>query len=219
MKIKKGKRHDIYDWRTEDDWIYQGKNPHKPYNKIYDYMYLAGLSIHQMRICQPYGDDQRRGLWLYHVIEPETWSKVVQRVSGANSGSMYIQRTGNINGYRKISKPTGHTWQSFCELILQSMPPKSKEHYETMIGKYVQQWRGRVYTEGIPDEADIMIEKKKDVPSWRKICKCLLRNDFWLRGLDYSQQRSEAYKKIIEMFDRKNKIDTNQITIGEETDG
>ena len=25
------------------------------------------------------GDDQRRGLWLFHVIEPETWARVVAR--------------------------------------------------------------------------------------------------------------------------------------------
>lgn len=201
----------IYDWSTEDDWIYQGKNPDKPYNKIYDCMYLAGLSIHQMRICQPYGDDQRRGLWLFHVIEPETWARVVQRVNGANSGAMYIQRTGNINGYRKISKPDGHTWKSFCNLILNSMPPKSFVHYDNMIKKYVSQWETRGYENGIPDEADLMVEKKKDVPSWRKICKCLLRNDFWLRGLEYNQQKSEAYERIIKMFKARD-ANINQLT-------
>jgi len=47
----------------------------------------AGLTVHQMRICQPYGDDQRRGLWLFHLIEPQTWSRVVARVNGANGGA------------------------------------------------------------------------------------------------------------------------------------
>ena len=53
-------------------------------------MHKAGLTIHQQRICQPYGDDQRRGLWLFHLIEPITWAKVVARVNGANSGALYI---------------------------------------------------------------------------------------------------------------------------------
>ncbi len=78
----------IYDWKTEDDWIYQGKNRDLPYNTLYDYMYKAGLPLSLMRICQPYGDDQRRGLWLFHLIEPETWGKIVARVNGANSGAM-----------------------------------------------------------------------------------------------------------------------------------
>ena len=47
------------------------------YNKIYDLMHMAGVGIHQMRLCQPYGDDQRKGLWLFKMLEPETWSKVV----------------------------------------------------------------------------------------------------------------------------------------------
>ena len=59
----------IYDWRTEDLWTFHGRTG-LPHNPLYDLMYKAGLSIHQMRICQPYGDDQRRGLAMWHVIEP-----------------------------------------------------------------------------------------------------------------------------------------------------
>ena len=51
----------IYDWRTEDIWTATGRNGWD-YNRIYDLMHMAGVSIHQMRLCQPYGDDQRRGL-------------------------------------------------------------------------------------------------------------------------------------------------------------
>ena len=74
-------------------------------------MHKAGLSISQQRICQPYGDDQRRGLWLFHIIEPETWAKVVTRVNGANSGALYVNESGAINGYNKITLPKGHTWE------------------------------------------------------------------------------------------------------------
>lgn len=90
----------IYDWRTEDIWTFHARYPALPHNPLYDVMYRAGLTVHQMRICQPYGDDQRRGLWLFHLIEPETWARVVARVNGANSGALYIQDTGNVTGYR-----------------------------------------------------------------------------------------------------------------------
>ena len=43
-----------------------------------------------MRLCQPYGDDQRKGLWLFKMLEPETWSRVVGRVQGANFGNRYV---------------------------------------------------------------------------------------------------------------------------------
>jgi predicted phosphoadenosine phosphosulfate sulfurtransferase len=63
----------IYDWKTEDIWKYHIKYPGKPYNRIYHKMHMAGVKLSQQRLCQPFGDDQRRGLWLYHILEPQTW--------------------------------------------------------------------------------------------------------------------------------------------------
>ena len=126
----------VYDWSTQDIWVYHAKFPARGHNRLYDLMHKAGLSIHQQRICQPYGDDQRRGLWLYQLIEPKTWGKVVARVNGANSGSLYVRESGNITGYGKISLPSGHTWRSFAELLLSTMPPKSSKHFVAKIDVY-----------------------------------------------------------------------------------
>lgn len=183
----------IYDWRTEDIWRYKAKYPNKNYNPVYDMMHKAGLSIHQMRLCQPYGDDQKRGLWLYHILEPETWYKVVSRVSGANSGALYIQETGNITGYNRIDKPDGHTWKSFCNLLLKTMPRYTREHYIDKFRTHLEGWAKRGYNEGIPDEAPKVLENKKWVPSWRRLCKVLLRNDWWCKGLGLTQPKSQAY--------------------------
>ncbi len=193
----------IYDWKTEDIWTYHGRENQPCYNQLYDRMHLAGLSVHQMRICQPYGDDQRRGLWLYHLIEPESWARVVARVNGANSGSLYVQEWGNVNGYRRITKPEGHTWESFAKLLVNSMPPQTKEHYENKIYKFVEWWESRGYSHGIPDEADHALEVKKLAPSWRRICKSLLRNDFWCKGLSFTQTKSDAYKRYLEIVKAK----------------
>lgn len=205
----------IYDWKTEDDWVYQGKNKDKPYNELYDYMHLAGLTISQMRICQPYGDDQRRGLWLFHLIEPKTWAKIVTRVNGANGGALYINETGNINGYNKIKKPNGHTWKSFATMLINSMPPKTQEHYKNKIFKYIKWWEARGYEKGIPDEADYQMEQKKEVPSWRRICKSLLRNDYWCKGLSFSQQKSTAYERYLQKMKQKRQDEQfDQIVLG-----
>jgi predicted phosphoadenosine phosphosulfate sulfurtransferase len=193
----------VYDWRTEDIWIYHAKNPGKSHNHLYDYMHKAGLSIHQQRICQPYGDDQRRGLWLFHLIEPETWCKIVSRVNGANSGALYVQENGNVNGYNKISCPDGHTWKSFALMLLNSMPNSTKEHYENKILLFCKWWEERGYPEGIPDEADLSLEMKRDVPSWRRVCKSLLRNDYWCKGLGFSQHKTGAYKKYLDLMKRR----------------
>lgn len=195
----------IYDWRTKDDWVYHAKFPDKPYNKLYDIMHKAGLTIHQMRICQPYGDDQRRGLWLFHLIEPETWARVVARVNGANSGALYVNESGNITGYRRISKPDGHTFKSFAELLVNSMPVQTKEHYQNKILLFQKWWKEKGYPDGIPDEADYNLEAKKLVPSWRRVCKSLLRNDYWCKGMSFTQHKSNAYKKYLDLMKRRKK--------------
>jgi len=192
----------IYDWRTQDIWAYNAKF-NKPYNHLYDLMHGAGLTIHQMRICQPYGDDQRKGLWLFQIIEPETWGKVVARVNGANQGALYAQETGNILGRIKIKKPDGHTWKSFAELLLASMPEKTRNHFENKIAVFLKWYEDRGYPNGIPDEGPAKDEADKKIPSWRRICKALLRNDYWCKGLSFTQTKSEAYEKYTKIMKRR----------------
>lgn len=185
----------IYDWKTEDIWVFHGKNKHLPHNRVYDQMTKAGVKLSQQRLCQPYGDDQRRGLWLYHILEPDTWYKLVARVNGANSGALYIQDNGNMTGYNKITKPEGHTWQSFCNLLLATMPKKTSDHYKARFKKFMAGWKLRGY-EVIPEEAPHDLEVKQWAPSWRRMCKVILRNDYWCKGLGQTQPKSEAYEKF-----------------------
>lgn len=200
----------IYDWKTSDLWIWHSKNKEAYSNQLYERMRLAGLTIHQMRICQPYGDDQRRGLWLFHLIEPETWAKVVARVNGANGGALYVQESGNMTGYRKISKPPEHTWKSFATLLINSMPPKTKEHYENKIFMFQKWWGKKGYQDGIPDEADLKLENKRMVPSWRRVCKALLRNDYWCKGMSFTQTKSDVYGKYLELM-KKRKLENKEL--------
>lgn len=193
----------IYDWKSSDLWVYHCKNRDRPFNYLYEMMHKAGVPMGHMRICQPYGDDQRRGLWLFHLIEPETWSKVVSRVNGANGGSLYVQEWGNINGYRGITKPPGHTWESFAKLLVASMPPKTRKHYANKITHFDHWWRDRGYPDGIPDEAAYEMEAARKAPSWRRVCKSLLRNDYWCKGLGYSQHKSDGYKKYLALMEKR----------------
>lgn len=188
----------IYDWKTEDIWVFHGKYKNCIHNKIYDKMMMAGVKISQQRLCQPYGDDQRRGLWLYHILEPETWYKLVSRVNGVNSGALYIQENGNMTGYNKIYKPEGHTWESFCNLLLSTMPKKTSNNYRERFIKFIKGWQDRGYLK-IPDEAPEDLESKCWVPSWRRMCKVILRNDYWCKGLGQTQPLSDAYQKFKEI--------------------
>lgn len=180
----------IYDWQTEDIWT-AVKKFDLPYNLLYQRMHEAGLTIHQQRICQPYGDDQRKGLWLFQIIEPQTWARVLARVNGANSGSLYSRERGNINGTIKVSKPDHHTWESFSLLILESMPEKTREHFQNKISVFIHWYMDRGYPNGIPDEGPA---NDRETPSWTRVCKALLRNDYWCKGLSFSQTKSKSYE-------------------------
>lgn len=196
----------VYDWKTEDIWRFHAKFPDREHNEIYDRMQMAGVPLSKMRLCQPYGDDQRRGLWLFHLIEPETWFRVVARVNGANSGALYVEESGNVTGYNKITLPPDHTWKSFCNLLLKSLPKKSREHYIKRFRTFIGGWKGRGY-ESIPQEAPRVLEVRHWAPSWRRMCKVLLRNDHWCKGLGLVQPKSAAYDRFMTMKkDRKEPI-------------
>tara|TARA_R100000655_G_scaffold83415_1_gene122993 strand:- start:1321 stop:2529 length:1209 start_codon:yes stop_codon:yes gene_type:complete len=184
----------IYDWRTEDIWIFHSKYKNLCHNKIYDLMTMAGVKLSNQRLCQPYGDDQKRGLWLYHILESDTWYKLLNRVSGVNSGSLYINEKGNINGYNNVTKPNNHTWESYCNYLLKSLPNKMQSHYKEKFKKFMVGWKKRGYKK-IPDEAPHDLEVKCWVPSWKRMVRCILRNDYYCKGLGQTQPKSEAYEK------------------------
>ena len=184
----------IYDWKTEDIWIFHSKNKTLSHNRIYDLMTMAGVKFSNQRLCQPFGDDQKRGLWLYHILETETWYKLLNRVSGVNSGSLYINERGNINGYNKIERPENHTWQSYSNYLLKSLPLKTQSHYKERFKKFIIGWKKRGYSK-IPDEAPHDLEVKCWAPSWKRMARCILRNDYYCKGLGQTQPLSEAYEK------------------------
>lgn len=184
----------IYDWRVEDIWRANGKFGWD-YNKIYDIMHLAGVPLHKMRLCQPYGDDQRQGLYLFKILEPETWAKVVNRVEGANFGNRYTENDRTTLGNYKVNLPEGHTYESYAQFLLDTMPPYLAEHYREKINKFITWW-DKEGVKTIPDTADMKEEAKRKVPSWRRICKVLLKNDYWCKGLSFSQTKKELEKQV-----------------------
>lgn len=116
----------IYDWTTKDVWVANAKFGYD-YNKIYDLYYQAGLTIDQMRVASPFNDYAVEGLNMYRVIEPQTWTKLIGRVNGANFGAIYGGT--KAMGYREITLPEGRTWKSYTEFLLQTLPRELRENY------------------------------------------------------------------------------------------
>ena len=184
----------IYDWRTEDDWIATFKY-NLEYNYVYELMYKNGLGIHQQRLCQPFGDDQKNGLDQYRAIEAENWDKLLKRVAGVNFGNIYCRTSalGNITS----QKPDHMTWQEWALYLLESIGiynKKLEKHYAIKIKKFFQYWEEKCgcTMDMIEDEADKKMESLKIVPSWRRVARALERNDFFLTRLSFGETKSDV---------------------------
>ncbi len=201
----------IYDFATSDIWktvfTYNLK-----YNQIYEQMYKNGVPVNDQRLCQPYGDDQRKSLDQFKSLEYETWEKVLNRVHGVNFGNIYC-RTG-VLGLMKTEKPEGMTWQQYAVFLLESIGlyvPELRDHYYYKIKKFLNWYyenRG-VKVEDIKDEEDKKLENAKVVASWRRIARAIEHNDFWMKRLNYSQTKTDV-EKLYQLHKKyKNLLSTN----------
>ena len=192
----------LYDWRTEDDWTAVAKL-NLLFNSIYELMYKNGLSIHEQRLCQPYGDDQRKGLDQFRTLEPETWEKVLNRVEGVNFGNIYCRTSllGNI----KSEKPDGMTWEQYAIFLLESIgmyAPEVRDHYYNKIKTFMQWYEKEgISPDQIPDEADRKLESAKKAASWRRIARAIEKNDFWMSRLSFGETKRDVQR----LFELKKK--------------
>ena len=229
----------LYDWKTSDVWHAIAENGYD-YNRLYDMFYYAGVSPATMRVASPFNDYAKESLNLYRVIEPETWVKLLGRVRGVNFGNIYGR--SKALGYRNITLPEGHTWESYTKFLLSTLPTRIRNNYVKKFNTSMHFWhhvggglvektirelveRGYrirrngvsnytllkesriIFLDKIPDHTDD-IKSSKDIPSWKRMCYCILKNDHICRymgfGLTREQQKmiatiKEKYKKLEEM--------------------
>jgi predicted phosphoadenosine phosphosulfate sulfurtransferase len=197
----------LYDWRTEDIWGAVSKLNLK-FNEIYELMYKNGLTIHEQRLCQPYGDDQRNGLDQFKTLEPETWEKVLNRVNGVNFGNIYARTS--LLGNLKTEKPEHMTWEQYTVFLLESIrlyAPELEEHYYRKIKTFLGWWeknRG-VTVDKVPDFGTSKQESNTEIPSWRRIARAIEKNDFWMKRLSFSATKTDV-EKLNELKEKYRKI-------------
>lgn len=204
----------IYDFRVEDIWGAVSKFD-LTYNQVYELMYKNGVPLKEQRVCQPYGDDQRKGLDQFKALEYETWAKVLNRVNGVNFGNIYC-RTSAL-GDLKTSKPSFMTWQEYTVFLLESIGIYNRDlmmNYYRKIKKFMI-WHRKKYHidfDQIPDECSRQLENKKKVISWRRIARAVEKNDFYLKRLSFSQTKTEEteLKKLAHKWD--NLLSANTVT-------
>jgi len=201
----------VYDWTVDDVWGYVSKYD-LPYNQVYEQLYKNGVPLTDQRICQPFGDDQRNGLDQFRRIEPETWEKVLNRVSGVNFGNIYA-RTSLLGNFES-EKPDHLTWQEYAVFLLESVglySPELRDHYTEKIQTFIEWYEDTEYLDrdppwteqmGLEDFADAHPDdiSKQKWPSWERIAWAIERNDFWMKRLGFSQTKG-GREKLEEMHD------------------
>lgn len=229
----------LYDWSVSDVWHAMFQNNYE-YNKLYDMFFLAGLKPSKMRVASPFNDYAKESLNLYRVIDPVTWVKLLGRVEGVNFGCIYGKT--KAMGYRNITLPPNHTWESYTKFLLATLPIRIRNNYikkfktslkfwhtvgggleeETIqelidkgyriqrngISNYTIFKNSRIiFLDKIPDHTDD-IKTCKDIPSWKRMCFCILKNDHLCQtmgfGVTREQQRNidsirEKYKNLKEI--------------------
>ncbi|MDR0405529.1 MAG: DUF3440 domain-containing protein [Clostridiales bacterium] len=217
----------LYDWRTEDVWTANSRFGFD-YNKLYDLFYLAGVPLGDMRVANPFHICGVEALKLYRAIEPGTWSRLVGRVNGANFGAIY----GGTKavGYKDITLPRGHTWKSYVEFLLSTLPPSTREIYQRKFETSFTYWlekggalpvkvvdalraagvrfesmgkpagRRRYKSEyevirfdEYPDAVDI--KEFRLVPSYKRMCITILKNDTSCKYMGFGQTKDELQKE------------------------
>jgi predicted phosphoadenosine phosphosulfate sulfurtransferase len=213
----------LYDWMTDDVWTANAKFGFD-YNRLYDLYHLAGVPLGGMRVANPFHDCGVEALKLYRAIEPNTWSRLVGRVNGANFGALY----GGTKavGYKDISLPTGHTWESYTKFLLKTLPEKTRNIYQRKFETSIDYWvnKGGALPVRVLDELrkagvsfeslgkpagkrryagdyevvrfrkypdDITVKDFRLLPSYKRMCITILKNDTSCKYMGFSQTKDE----------------------------
>lgn len=215
----------IYDWELSDVWHANYLFGYD-YNYLYDMYFMAGLKPDQMRVASPFNDYAKDSLNLYRVIDPEIWAKLAGRVVGANFGAIYGKT--KALGYRNLSLPEGHTWESYTKFLLDTLPARLRKNYIKKFKTSIEFWHKTgggleektihelvehgykikqngvsnytimknpriIFLEKIPDHTDD-IKSSKDLPSWKRMCYCILKNDHICRSMGFGLSREQQRK-------------------------
>lgn len=222
----------LYDWKANDIWHANYLFSYD-YNKLYDLYYKAGLTVSQMRVASPFNDYSKDALNLYRVIDTEIWCRLVGRVQGSNFAAIY-GRTKAM-GYRSIALPQGHTWKSYTQFLLDTLPKRLRNNYIRKFNTSIHFWhetgggldektireleqngyrikrngvsnytldkKSRIIFLGpIPDDTD-NIKSTKDIPSWKRMCYCILKNDHICRFMGFGLTRQQ--QKRLDLIKKK----------------
>jgi predicted phosphoadenosine phosphosulfate sulfurtransferase len=114
----------IYDWSYTDVWKYIHEGGF-PYCDLYNKMYQYGVPTMQMRVSNVHHEAATKTLYFLQEIEPETWARLTQRISGINS-------IGQLKSsfYAPKELPSAFsTWVEYRDYLLQHLTDDTGREY------------------------------------------------------------------------------------------
>lgn len=209
----------IFDWTADDIWTCNAKCEYS-YNKLYDRFHQAGITVDQMRVASPFNDSGIASLKLYRVIDPNSWGKMIGRTNGVNFAGLYGGTTAM--GWKSIKLPKGHTWKSYMEFLLTTLPKEAADNYKKKLQKSVEFWesKGGCLSDDVIEKLkehgvafsvgtasnyktnktpvtmeyldDLDIEEFQAIPTYKRMCVCIMKNDHLCKYMGFSLTKTET---------------------------
>lgn len=109
----------LYDWAFEDIWTYLGKYG-VPYNRVYDWMWVKGFNISEMRVSNLIHERAFKSLATLQEFEPDTYRRLIERVPGARTAALYAKER---QVYSAGKLPSAYrSWLEYREFLLDTLP-------------------------------------------------------------------------------------------------
>jgi predicted phosphoadenosine phosphosulfate sulfurtransferase len=118
-KGKSIKFYPLYDWAFEDIWTYLGTEK-VPYNKVYDWMWVKGFNIPEMRVSNLIHERAFKSLAQLQEFEPETYERLLKRLDGVHTAALYAKEQ-EVYSAKKLP-PNFKKWKDYRDFLLQTLP-------------------------------------------------------------------------------------------------
>lgn len=118
-KSKAVKLYPLYDWTFEDIWTYLGDTK-IPYNKVYDWMWVKGFNIQEMRVSNLIHERAFKSLATLQEFEPDTYDRLQRRLGGVHTAAIYAKEQ---TVYATTKRPDNFkTWLDYRNFLLETLP-------------------------------------------------------------------------------------------------
>jgi len=160
----------VYDWKVEDVWAAPGKFGWD-YNRAYDVMAKAGISLSMQRVAPPYGEQPMQALWMWHVCWPELWDRMIGRVAGAATAARYART--ELYSFRSTAKPEGMSWPDAIQQALDRHEPEIRAQTASWIKAVIKKHRNLSMGMDMPETG----RHPKSGASWELLYQIAVRGD------------------------------------------